>query len=120
MGCELNRASSAFGRLRGGPQPWRDQRLVGRPSAADQYWCDGLRDGTQDPIRVAEEPAIIDHLARGRYFVGFARGYQSRWTNVLGQFTNTTATLSDGSADDEHNREVFEERVGMVLKCWQQ
>jgi alkanesulfonate monooxygenase SsuD/methylene tetrahydromethanopterin reductase-like flavin-dependent oxidoreductase (luciferase family) len=75
---------------------------------------------TQDPIRVAEETAIIDHLARGRYFVGFARGYQSRWTNVLGQFTNTTATLSDSSADDEHNREVFEERVGMVLKCWQQ
>jgi alkanesulfonate monooxygenase SsuD/methylene tetrahydromethanopterin reductase-like flavin-dependent oxidoreductase (luciferase family) len=37
---------------------------------------------TQDPIRVAEETAILDHITRGRYFVGFARGYQSRWTNT--------------------------------------
>ena len=75
---------------------------------------------TQDPIRVAEETAIIDHITRGRYFVGFARGYQSRWTNTLGQFTETRATLSDGSSDDERNREIFEERVNMVLECWKQ
>ena len=73
---------------------------------------------TQDPIRVAEETAILDHITRGRYFVGFARGYQSRWTNTLGQFTETRATLSDGSNDDERNRRIFEERVGMVVKCW--
>jgi len=53
---------------------------------------------TQDPIRVAEETAILDHITRGRYFVGFARGYQSRWTNTLGQFTETRATLSDCGA----------------------
>ena len=29
------------------------------------------------PIRVAEETAIIDHLTKGKYFVGFARGYQA-------------------------------------------
>jgi alkanesulfonate monooxygenase SsuD/methylene tetrahydromethanopterin reductase-like flavin-dependent oxidoreductase (luciferase family) len=75
---------------------------------------------TQDPIRVAEETAILDHITKGRYFVGFARGYQSRWTNTLGQFTETRATLSDGSSDDERNREIFEERVNMVLQCWQQ
>jgi alkanesulfonate monooxygenase SsuD/methylene tetrahydromethanopterin reductase-like flavin-dependent oxidoreductase (luciferase family) len=75
---------------------------------------------TQDPIRVAEETAILDHLTQGRYFVGFARGYQSRWTNTLGQFTETRAALSDGSSDDERNREIFEERVGMVVKCWEQ
>lgn len=75
---------------------------------------------TQDPIRVAEETAILDHITQGRYFVGFARGYQSRWTNTLGQFTEARATLSDGSSDDERNREIFEERVGMVLKCWQE
>ena len=61
---------------------------------------------TQDPIRVAEETAILDHITRGRYFVGFARGYQSRWTNTLGQFTETRATLSDGSNDDERNRQA--------------
>jgi alkanesulfonate monooxygenase SsuD/methylene tetrahydromethanopterin reductase-like flavin-dependent oxidoreductase (luciferase family) len=73
---------------------------------------------TQDPIRVAEETAILDHITRGRYFVGFARGYQSRWTNTLGQFTETRATLSDGSNDDERNRRIFEERIDMVLQCW--
>lgn len=75
---------------------------------------------TQDPIRVAEETAILDHITEGRYFVGFARGYQSRWTNTLGQFTETRATLSDGSSDDERNREIFEERINMVLQCWTQ
>ena len=40
---------------------------------------------TQNPFRVAEETAIIDHLAKGRSFVGFARGYQDRWTNIVGQ-----------------------------------
>jgi alkanesulfonate monooxygenase SsuD/methylene tetrahydromethanopterin reductase-like flavin-dependent oxidoreductase (luciferase family) len=73
---------------------------------------------TQDPIRVAEETAIIDHLTKGRYFVGVARGYQSRWTNVLGQFTDSVATVSDGSANDLKNRDIFEERVAMLLKCW--
>ena len=73
---------------------------------------------TQDPIRVAEETAILDHLTKGRYFVGLARGYQSRWTNILGQFTNSVATVSDGSANDQKNRDIFEERVAMLLDCW--
>ena len=37
-----------------------------------------------DPIRCAEEIAILDHLTKGRVIAGFARGYQDRWTNVLG------------------------------------
>lgn len=73
---------------------------------------------TQDPIRVAEETAIIDHITKGRFFVGLARGYQSRWTNILGQFTDTVATVSDGSAGDVRNRDIFEERVEMLLECW--
>lgn len=75
---------------------------------------------TQDPVRIAEETAILDHICNGRYFVGFARGYQSRWTNTLGQFTETKAAISDGGQDDERNRQIFEERVDMVLKCWQE
>lgn len=73
---------------------------------------------TQDPIRVAEETAILDHLTQGRYFVGFARGYQSRWTNVLGQHVGGVAATSDGSAQDEQNRRVFEEQVDLVLRSW--
>jgi alkanesulfonate monooxygenase SsuD/methylene tetrahydromethanopterin reductase-like flavin-dependent oxidoreductase (luciferase family) len=74
---------------------------------------------TQDPIRVAEETAILDHITKGKYFVGFARGYQSRWTNILGQFTESVATTSVPSVDDERNRKIFEERVEMVLRCWE-
>src|SRR6266851_7406222 len=75
---------------------------------------------TQDPIRVAEETAILDHIMGGRSFVGLARGYQSRWANILGQFTDAPATVSDGSSDDERNRRIFEERVAMLLRCWQE
>jgi alkanesulfonate monooxygenase SsuD/methylene tetrahydromethanopterin reductase-like flavin-dependent oxidoreductase (luciferase family) len=74
----------------------------------------------QNPLRVAEDTAILDHLTRGRCFVGFARGYQSRWTDVLGQHLGTVATRSDGSADDAHNRRIFEEQVDLVLRAWTQ
>lgn len=73
---------------------------------------------TQNPIRVAEETAIIDHLAKGRSFVGFARGYQDRWTNIVGQHLGARATHSDGGSDDQINRAIFEEQVDMVLNAW--
>ena len=38
-----------------------------------------------DPIRCAEELAVFDNLTKGRLIAGFARGYQDRWVNVLGQ-----------------------------------
>lgn len=72
----------------------------------------------QNPIRVAEETAILDHITRGRCFVGFTRGYQNRWTNVLGQHLGARATRSDKSEDDLLNRELFEEQVDLVLKAW--
>ena len=75
---------------------------------------------TQDPVRVAEECAILDHILEGRFFAGFARGYQSRWANVLGQHYGAKATLSDESDDDELNRQIFEEKMDIVLQCWTQ
>ncbi len=99
------------------------------PGVLNAWWAGQLKKmhvgaigyvmATQDPIRIAEETAILDHLTKGRYFVGLARGYQSRWTNILGQFTDSVATLSDGSAADQKNRDIFEERVDMLLKCWE-
>ncbi|MBT3931392.1 MAG: LLM class flavin-dependent oxidoreductase, partial [Rhodospirillaceae bacterium] len=75
---------------------WSEGYEVGpAPAIMDAYWAaitKNVRVGQlgyvmsiQNPIRVAEETAIIDHLSQGRSFVGFARGYQSRWTNVFGQ-----------------------------------
>lgn len=116
------------------------------PGVMDAYWAAinknvrlgalGYGMSVQNPIRVAEETATLDSLSGGRTFVGFARGYQSRWTNILGQHLGPKATLSpSGSpeekmaalteeqratrfADDQNNREVFEEQVDLVLRAW--
>jgi alkanesulfonate monooxygenase SsuD/methylene tetrahydromethanopterin reductase-like flavin-dependent oxidoreductase (luciferase family) len=89
-----------------------------------------------NPIRVAEETAILDHLLKGRSFVGFARGYQDRWTNTLGQHYGTRAThspaaqsaerlaemdqdrLAQDRTDDDLNRRIFEEHIDIVQKAW--
>ena len=100
------------------------------PGILNAYWASlvenahvgalGYVMATHDPLRVAEETAILDHLTKGKYFVGFARGYQSRWANVMGQYTESPATVSDGSAADDRNRQIFEERVNMVIEAWTQ
>jgi len=100
------------------------------PGMLNAYWAavtERIRVGqlgytmsAQNPIRVAEDTAILDHLTQGRCFVGFSRGYQNRWTNVLGQHIGTVATMSDHSADDALNRRIFEEQVDMVLEAWTQ
>ncbi len=79
--------------------------------------------GTHNPLRVAEETAVLDHILKGRFFVGFARGYQARWVRTLGQQFNTLPTLSsreteaDSRADDV-NQKVFREMVAIVQKAW--
>lgn len=96
----------------------------------------GYTMSAQNPFRVAEDVALFDHITRGRSFVGFSRGYQSRWTNVLGQHLGTRATLSpEGFGDhrlkmfdqaqlaqerenDRINRDVFEEQMDMVIDAW--
>ena len=71
-----------------------------------------------DPLRVAEEIAVLDHLTKGRFYAGFARGYQDRWVNVLGQQYHATGALMDGSAIDQHNRDVYEEALDIIRKAW--
>lgn len=100
------------------------------PGVINAWWASQVKNSyvgalgyvmaTHDPIRVAEETAILDHITEGRFFVGLARGYQARWTNIIGQCYDSVATVSDGSADDLRNREMFEERTRMLLQCWTQ
>ena len=71
-----------------------------------------------DPIRAAEELAVLDHLTQGRVYAGFARGYQDRWVNVLGQQYHVTGAPMDGSSIDNHNRKVYEETVKVIKKAW--
>lgn len=128
---------------------WSEGYEVGpNPGILDAYWAaitKNVRVGqlgyvmsTQNPFRVAEDTAILDHLTRGRCFVGFARGYQSRWTNIIGQHLGTRATNSPSAGlndpthffdskggkkdldDDAVNRRIFEEEIDIVVKAWTQ
>ena len=38
-----------------------------------------------NPIRVAEDIAMLDHMSGGRANAGFARGYQRRWVDIMAQ-----------------------------------
>ena len=78
----------------------------------------GLVLPTWDPIRAAEELAVLDHLTKGRIYAGFARGYQDRWVNVLGQQYHVTGAPMDGSSIDNHNRKVYEETLKVIKKAW--
>ena len=71
-----------------------------------------------DPIRLAEEIAIADHMLQGRLFVGMARGYQARWQNVLCQRFGVTSTASDGGDADQRNRLLFSENFKIMKKAW--
>ena len=71
-----------------------------------------------DPMRAAEELAVLDHLTKGRIYAGFARGYQDRWVNVLGQQYHVTGAPMDGSSIDNHNRKVYEETLKVIKKAW--
>jgi alkanesulfonate monooxygenase SsuD/methylene tetrahydromethanopterin reductase-like flavin-dependent oxidoreductase (luciferase family) len=96
----------------------------------------GYTMSAQNPFRVAEDVALLDHITKGRCFAGFSRGYQSRWTNVFGQHLGVAATMSPQGLDakklaeltgeqlrheqqvDQVNRDVFEEQVDMVIDAW--
>src|SRR6476619_6725461 len=41
-----------------------------------------------NPIRVAEDIAMLDQMTGGRANAGFARGYQRRWVDVMAQQTH--------------------------------
>ena len=41
-----------------------------------------------NPIRVAEDIAMLDHMTGGRACAGFARGYQRRWVDIMAQQTH--------------------------------
>jgi alkanesulfonate monooxygenase SsuD/methylene tetrahydromethanopterin reductase-like flavin-dependent oxidoreductase (luciferase family) len=100
------------------------------PGVLNAWWASQVKNAyvgalgyvmaTRDPIRVAEETAILDHMTQGRSFVGLTRGYQGRWMSTLGQHVDAVATVSDGSEKDLKNRKIFEERVKMLIDCWTQ
>jgi alkanesulfonate monooxygenase SsuD/methylene tetrahydromethanopterin reductase-like flavin-dependent oxidoreductase (luciferase family) len=71
-----------------------------------------------NPLRLALEIAWLDQLTKGRTFVGFARGYQTRWLNQMAQKIHVGATASDKSQGDRINREAFEEVFQFLKLAW--
>ncbi len=74
----------------------------------------------QNPIRVAEEIAMLDHMTGGRANAGFARGYQRRWVDVMAQQTHGIhgALPHQHDAVDAANRAAFEECFRIIKQAW--
>jgi alkanesulfonate monooxygenase SsuD/methylene tetrahydromethanopterin reductase-like flavin-dependent oxidoreductase (luciferase family) len=73
-----------------------------------------------NPIRVAEDIAMLDHMTGGRACAGFARGYQRRWVDIMAQQTHGIhgALPHQHDAIDEANRAAFEECFTIIKKAW--
>ncbi|HTO55242.1 MAG TPA: LLM class flavin-dependent oxidoreductase [Myxococcota bacterium] len=80
----------------------------------------GLVLPAQNPIRVAEDIAMLDHMTGGRANAGFARGYQRRWVDIMAQQTHGIhgALPHEHDAIDEANRLAFEECFQIVRRAW--
>ncbi len=75
---------------------------------------------SQHPIRVAEDVAMLDQMTQGRAFSGFARGYQPRWVNVIGQ--QFPALRQNGGENtqlyEDTKRDLYEEHFDIIMKAW--
>jgi alkanesulfonate monooxygenase SsuD/methylene tetrahydromethanopterin reductase-like flavin-dependent oxidoreductase (luciferase family) len=74
----------------------------------------------QNPIRVAEDIAMLDHMTGGRANAGFARGYQRRWVDIMAQQTHGIhgALPHEHDAIDDANRAAFEECYRIIKRAW--
>jgi len=74
---------------------------------------------SQNPINLAENIAMVSQMLGGRVFAGFARGYQPRWVNVLGQQVGLQEP-GEGVEYEELKRALFEEHFEIIMKAWTQ
>ncbi len=75
---------------------------------------------SQNPLRVAEDIAMLDHMSGGRANAGFARGYQRRWVDVMAQQLHGIHGVKPGEHDeiDAANRQAFEEHFQIIKRAW--
>jgi len=75
-----------------------------------------------NPIRVAEDIAMLDHMTGGRANAGFARGYQRRWVDIMAQQTHGIHGAQPHQHDeiDAANRAAFEECFRIIKAAWTQ
>jgi alkanesulfonate monooxygenase SsuD/methylene tetrahydromethanopterin reductase-like flavin-dependent oxidoreductase (luciferase family) len=75
---------------------------------------------SQNPLRVAEDIAMLDHMSGGRANAGFARGYQRRWVDIMAQQTHGIHGALPHQHDeiDNANRAAFEENFRIIKQAW--
>ena len=73
---------------------------------------------SRNPINLAEDIAMMSQMLKGRAFAGFARGYQPRWVNTIGQHVGI-GDPGTGEEYEELKRELFEEHFEIMMKAWQ-
>lgn len=71
-----------------------------------------------NPVQLAENMALLDHMTEGRAFFGFSRGNTPRWTATFGQHLDISSTHSDRSEADQRNRRAFYENWEIVKRLW--
>src|ERR1700684_3665760 len=82
----------------------------------------GIVPPAANPIPVAEDSAMLDHMTGGRANAGFARGYQRRWVDIMAQQTHGIHGALPHQHDeiDNANRAAFEENFRIIKQAWTQ
>ena len=62
-----------------------------------------------NPLRLAEDIAMADHLTGGRLDIGLSRGYQPRSVGVMGQHYHANAAGTGRPEVEAINRRIVEE-----------
>lgn len=78
----------------------------------------GMNLTAMNPIKVAEDIAMLDQMTGGRAFAGFSRGNTARWTATMGQHLNILSAESDRSEADQRNRRALYENWKIVKSLW--
>lgn len=78
----------------------------------------GMNLTAMNPIVLAENLAMLDHMTGGRVFAGFSRGNTPRWTATMGQHLDLTSAESDKSEADQRNRRALYENWRLIKSLW--
>ena len=80
----------------------------------------GMALTAHNPMKLAEDLALLDHMTQGRCFYGFVRGNTPRWLNTFSQHLDISTSQSDKSEVDKRNRRLFYEAFEIIKQLWTQ
>src|SRR5690349_20003580 len=71
-----------------------------------------------NPLRLAEDIAMADHLTGGRLDIGLSRGHQPRSVGVMGQHYRANAAGTGKAETEATNRRIVEEWFEVMRRSW--